>query len=267
MADPLAVLRFTQFFDHEKAAVSFACPAVVLGGPGFAVEVRVFLPAGYDNAAPDVGVMLYTTFRYEKDQPAGAPLPFNVPALEIMRNLIHRGELPMMIGVWTSVGPTLFGEDYMQMVMERLVPQLRARYSRLSSDAQKWGIAGNEQAGATAFDLAWSQSDLFGRVLIDSGDIRCGRPLVAGTDYPAVVKAASLKKLVISMNLGVCTETCDIPRCEVTRKAANFAFAEALQSRGYRFRLLFENAPENESFWRRHFADSMRFLWRDRICD
>src|SRR5947209_5190226 len=100
----------------------------------------------------------------------------------VFDNLIHKGDLPVIIGVFvnpgvvTPAGPETqarynrsyeydaVGDRYPRFLMEEILPEVGKLYN-LSSDPNDRAISGSSSGGNCSFNAAFSRPDAFRRVL------------------------------------------------------------------------------------------------------
>ena len=117
----------------------------------------------------------------------------------VFDNLIHKGELPVTIGVFINPGVLLaaspnqqnrynrsyeydaLGDRYARFLAEEILPEVAKHYS-ISKDPNDYAIAGASSGGIAALNAAWNPSDVFHRVVSFIGsdtNLRGGDTLAA----------------------------------------------------------------------------------------
>lgn len=131
---------------------------------------------------------VYVPSQYKPDKPAcllvvqdglGRAKAWRLPT--VMDNLIHRGEMPVTIGIFVSPGvvpaprpnaqPRFnrsfeydgLGDRYARFLIDELLPEVKRHY-KLSDDPNDRAIAGASSGGICAFNVAWERPDQFRRV-------------------------------------------------------------------------------------------------------
>lgn len=140
--------------------------------PGTPHHYSIYVPAKYDAAKP-------TPFMVFLDG-SGATGGMRVPV--VFDNLIAKGELPPLIGIFVDPGvlpaksqqvqnryERTFEYDsvtgrYAQFLLEELIPAVGAKYN-LSSHPDDHALSGNSTGAVGAFVAAWHRPDQFHRVL------------------------------------------------------------------------------------------------------
>ena len=147
----------------------------------FAGTVRrywIFVPAQY---TPDKAASVLV---FQDGQRATNPDgPLRVPT--VMENLIHRGDMPVTIGIFITPGnrsehyPNNLGmsnpdhraeeydaldDDYARFLIEEMLPEVSRRY-RLTDDPEQRAIGGTSSGAICAFTVAWHRPDAFRKVI------------------------------------------------------------------------------------------------------
>src|SRR5215831_6040131 len=100
----------------------------------------------------------------------------------VFDNLIHKRQLPPIIGIFINPGVLparsekeqarfnrsfeydALGDRYARFLIEEIVPEVSREYT-LSSNPDEAGIVGSSSGGIAAFTAAWNRPDVFHRVL------------------------------------------------------------------------------------------------------
>src|SRR5439155_2727761 len=95
-------------------------------------------------------------------------------------NLIHKGEMPVNIGIFIDPGILsalsanqqnrynrsfeydALGDRYARFLIEEVLPEVGKHYN-LSKDPNDYGIAGSSSGGIAAFNAAWNRPNAFHR--------------------------------------------------------------------------------------------------------
>ena len=128
----------------------------------------VYVPAQYDDAHP--ACVMFFQDGVEYVHPKG---PVRVPT--IFDNLIHKGEIPVTIGIFINTGSKNSGEgtrdaDYLPLsdtyasfLLDEILPEVGKRYN-LVDDPEGRAICGSSDGGLCAFTVAWERPDAFSKV-------------------------------------------------------------------------------------------------------
>ena len=147
---------------------------------------------------------IYVPAQYKENSPAkliyfndgGGFIKGDGSACIVMDNLIHKGKMPVTIGVFVNPGTiprkgkspqSNRGNEYdtctpkfANFIEKEILPQVYAKYN-ISKKAEDHCIAGSSSGASCAFTAAWHRNDLFTRVISYVGSYCDFRP--AG-DYP-----------------------------------------------------------------------------------
>ncbi|UNK56287.1 alpha/beta hydrolase-fold protein [Pseudoxanthomonas daejeonensis] len=193
----------------------------------FAGTVRrywIYVPVQYDGRQP--ASLLVFQDGQRATNPQGSLRVQNV-----LDNLIHRGEIPVTIGLFITPGnrsahyPDDLGmsnpdhraeeydaldDRYARILVEEMLPLLGARF-RLADDPAQRAIGGTSSGAICAFTVAWHRPDVFGKVISMIGSYTSigyrpaqdGKPLVPGGDlYPGLVRKSPIRPLRIFLQDG-----------------------------------------------------------------
>ncbi len=143
--------------------------------PGTTRDYWVYVPAQYKSEKPAC-VMFFqdgATFVNENG---------SFRTTIVLDNLIHKGEMPVTIGIFINPGVVVpaapdtqgrynrsyeydaVGDRYARFLIEEILPEV-AKRGKLSADPNDRAIAGSSSGGNGAFNAAWSRPDAMRRVL------------------------------------------------------------------------------------------------------
>lgn len=230
--------------------------------PGTTHEYWVYVPAQYTEAEP-AAVMVFQDgqFYVEPDGPVRAPTVFD--------NLIHRGEMPVTIGVFINPGMkeipwdqrsnqyTPLDDTYARFLLEEILPEVGKDYN-LTNEAAGRSIAGMSDGGLVSFTVAWQRPDAFSKVVSHVGSYT---RLQGGSRYPYLIRKTrgNPKPIRVFLQDG----ENDINLAEGNWALANLQMDSALMFARYDYR--FEMGAGGHDL--RHggavFPDTLRWLWRD----
>jgi enterochelin esterase-like enzyme len=224
------------------------------------------VPAQYDPTVPASLVVFQDGHGYldPEDEERGAV---------VLDNLIHRGDLPVTVGV--SVDPGVFedAEDpehrknrnaeydafddrYITFLLEEILPEVTRRWS-ITDDHDHWGICGFSSGGNCAFTAAWLRPDTFRRVI-------CCLPSFAqmpdGNPYPALIPASPRKPVHVFMQAGHRDLGWNEP--EWNWFANNLRVAAALAEAAYDVRLVLGDGGHNDNHAGVLLPDALRWVFR-----
>ena len=123
--------------------------------PGTERSYWVYVPARYDGSSPASLMVVQDGWMYL--DPEG-----DVRAGVVLDNLIHRGEVPVTIGVFVDPGQPgnrnaeydAFDDAYAAFLLNEILPAVQDGY-RIADDPDRWAVAGGSSGGSCAFTAAW----------------------------------------------------------------------------------------------------------------
>ena len=236
---------------------------------GVAHDYWVYVPAQYDGKT-EVSLMVFNDGATYM-QPDGY-----YRAVNVLDNLIYRGELPAMIAAF--IDPGKFTKDgasnrqaeydppdarYSRVIVDELLPRLYAEY-RITRDPERHAIAGWSSGAIAAFTVAWERPDQFRKVLSGIGTYV---NLAGGHVYPEKVMASERKPIRIFMidgrndNRGVNADG----QYDQTRDwfYQNVRLKDALVAKGYDVNYAWGIGVHSHDMGGAMLPEMMRWLWRD----
>jgi gluconolactonase len=232
--------------------------------PGTPHNYQIYVPSQYNASRP-------TPFMIFLDGNGYAGDGIRVPV--VFDNLIAKGDLPPMIGIFINPGVLPSGSEQAQNRYERIVQydSLTPRYSsflvdelipavaksyNLSNDPNDRGIAGSSTGGVGAFVAAWNRPDQFRRVITLIGSFGNFR----GADrLPGLIRKTEPKPIRIVMQTG----RQDLNNYAGSWYIENPRMAAALEFAGYDVRLELGEEAHNARHGAHVMPDMLRWLWRE----
>ena len=228
----------------------------------------VYVPAQYDGET-EVSLMVFNDGETYL-RPDGY-----YRAVNVLDNLIWRGELPVMIaafidpGVLAADGSSVrqqqydpVDDRYSRVIVDELLPRLHADY-RIARDPERRGIAGWSSGAIAAFTVAWERPDQFRKVLSGIGTFV---DLSGGHVYPELVRASDPKPIRIFMidgrndNRGLRDDEYDETRDWFYQ---NVRLKDALVEKGYDVNFSWGIGVHSHDMGGAMLPEMMRWLWRD----
>lgn len=235
--------------------------------PGTLHEVTVYVPRQYDPAKP-------ACVHVSQDG-----VQWNAPV--VFDNLIARGELPVIIGVFVKPGivpaadPTValdrfnrsfeydgLGDAYARFLLDELLPVVATKQTadgrviHLSKSGNDRSIGGQSSGAIAAFTAAWERPDAFTRVFSAIGtfvDLR------GGARYPSFIRKTEPKPLRVFLQDG----SNDNNHYGGDWWMANQMMQRALTYAGYEVNHAWGEGGHNGRHATAIFPDAIRWLWRD----
>ena len=228
----------------------------------------IYVPAQYDPKKPacvmvfqDGGGFVGDTGSYR------APIVFG--------NLIHKGEMPVTIGIFVNPG-NVPGSDagkkgrsnrsfeydtpsnqFVTFLEKEIFPEVEKCYN-LRKDPAGRAICGNSSGGICAFTAAWERPDMFGKVLSHIGSFTNIR---GGDVYPGTIRKTERKPIKVLLQDG----SNDLDNLHGHWPLANLSMAAALKYMKYDYRLEYGDGGHNGKHGGAIFPDSLRWLWSDQV--
>jgi enterochelin esterase-like enzyme len=225
--------------------------------PGTDRRFWVYVPAGY-RESESASLMVFQDAEWYLD------LEFEARAPVVFDNLIHRGEMPVTIGVFVASGEPgrrnveydAFSDDYAQFLLDEIIPAVQSRYA-ITDDPEQWAIGGGSSGANCAFTTAWMRPDRFRRVL-------CLVPgfaqLDGGNHYPTLIRETPPEPLRIFLQ--TVTRDLNWNRPRYNSLSETLQVAAALAERGYDFRIVVGDGEHNGNHDGVILPDALRWLWR-----
>lgn len=217
----------------------------------------VYVPAQYMDAEP-ASLMVFQDAQWYLD------LDFEARAPIVFDNLIHRGDMPVTIGVFVAPGEPgnrnveydAFSDAYATFLLTEILPTVQGRYA-ITDDPGRWAIGGGSSGGSCAFTVAWMRPDRFRRVLSFVGSFP---QLDGGNRYPELIQETPKKPLRIFLHTVM--RDLNWNAAQDNWFSANLRIAAALAERGYDFRFVLGDGGHNGNHDGVILPDALRWLWR-----
>jgi gluconolactonase len=232
--------------------------------PGTVRDYWVYVPAEYKPDKPACVMVFQDGAGFvRQDGDARVPVVFD--------NLIHKGEMPVTIGIFIDPGvlpaPAAnqqnrynrsfeydsLGDRYAQFLLQEILPEVGRRYN-LSHDSNDRAIGGISSGGICAFSVAWHHPEAFRRVLSFVGSFT---DLRGGDIYPALIRKTEPKPLRVFLQDG--TKDLNIYARNWYLNAQSMA--SALEYAGYEVKLVVGTEDHNMKQGGAILPDALRWLW------
>jgi len=238
----------------------------------FAGTIRrywTYVPAQYDGSKPAAVMVFQDGHAYIGDKGQ-----FRVPV--VLDNLIHRGELPTIIGIFIDPGhkkdklPAKPGwrprpenrsfeydtlsDQYARCLIEEILPAVGKNY-KLSDDPDQRAICGISSGGICAWTVAWERPDAFRKVLSHVGSFTNIR---GGHVYHALIRKTKPKPIRIFLQDG----SKDLDNAHGNWPLANQQMAASLKYAKYDYRFVYGEGGHNGIHGGAILPESLKWLWR-----
>ena len=235
--------------------------------PGTTREVAIYIPRQYDATKP---ACVYVN----QDG-----VQWNAPT--VFDNLIARGELPVLIGVFVRPGVVKavdgkvaldrfnrsyeydgLGDDYARFILAEILPAVEAKTTsdgrpiKLSRSGNDRAIGGSSSGAIAAFTAAWERPDAFTRVFSVVGTYV---GLRGGDIYPTLLRKYEPKPLRVFLQDGEHDNNIYAGDWWM----ANQTMERALTFSGYDVRHVWGDGAHNGKHGTMLFPEAIRWLWKD----
>jgi enterochelin esterase family protein len=210
----------------------------------------------------------------------------NIRAHNVLDNLIHRREIPVMVAVFINPGrrpdqpeptPQNWGDRdtnrpaeynslddrYARVIVDELLPALAKDYA-ISSDPERRGIGGASSGAIAAFTVAWERPTHFRKVLSIVGSFV---NLRGGHAYPDLVLQSEKKPIRVFLQDGRNDNRAlsSTGAYDQTRDwfYQNVRLADALTKKGYDVSYTWGMNRHGQAMGGAILPEMMRWLWRD----
>jgi enterochelin esterase-like enzyme len=217
----------------------------------------VYIPAQYTASEP-ASLMVFQDGHMYLD-PEG-----QMRASIVMDNLIHRGEMPVTIGVFIDPGEPEnrnveydeFSDAYATFLLTEILPNVQDRYA-IMDDPDRWAIGGGSSGGSCALTVTWMRPDRFRRVLSFIGSFA---QIQSRNRYPELIHDTPTKPLRVFLQAA--TRDLNWDAAERNWFSANLRVAAVLAERGYDLRLVLGDGGHDPNHGGAILPDALRWLWR-----
>ena len=233
--------------------------------PGTSRDYWVYVPRQYDAAKPAAVMLFQDGGGYvREDGNWRVPIVFD--------NLIHKGEMPVTIGIFVNPGvvpPAREGalprfnrsveyddisDRYARFLLEEILPEVGKSFT-LTTDPDLRAIAGASSGAIAAFAAAWNRPDAFRRVFSTIGTYV---GLRGGHQLAPLVRKTEPKPLRVYLQGGVN----DLNNYVGNWFLANQELFSSLDMAGYDVVHNWGTGGHNSQHGGAIFPDAMRWLWR-----
>lgn len=234
-------------------------------------EYFVYVPVQYDGTQPACLMVFQDGHAYVDETGQ-----FRVPV--VFDNLIHRGEMPVTIGVFINPGHNgdvipenrwkpnnrsfeydTLSDQYARFVIEELLPHVVAEQNlNFSANAEDRAICGISSGGICAFTAAWEHPEWFSKVLSHVGSFTNIR---SGHNYEAMIRKTDRKPIRVFLQDG----EGDLDNEHGNWWLANLQMEKSLKFKNYDYRFVGGTGGHNGKHGGAILPESLIWLWRDHV--
>lgn len=234
----------------------------------------VYVPAQYEESQRDgsrpAAVMVFQDGHAYLD-PKGQ---FRAPI--VLDNLIHRGEMPVTIGIFIDPGHTgklpdnrgwqpapanrsfeydTLSDQYARFLLQEILPEV-GKDKALTSNPDARAICGISSGGICAFTVAWERPDEFRKVISHVGSFVNIR---GGHAYEALIRKTQAKPLRVFLQDG----SGDLDNQHGNWPLANQQMAAALNYKKYDYKFEYGEGAHSGAHGGAILPETLRWIWRD----
>jgi len=236
-------------------------------------QYYLYVPAQYKTSEP-AAVMVFQDGHAYVDEKGQAR------ATIVLDNLIHRGEIPVTIGIfinpgvfdkridgrqdWStgkktktsnrSVEYDSLNEVYARMLETEILPEIGKNFT-LTKNPERRVICGASSGGICAFTVAWERPDLFRKVISHIGSFTNIR---GGHVYPALVRKEKKRPLRVWLQDG----RNDLDNSHGNWWLSNQQMAKSLAFAKYDYKFVATDGGHSIEDGGRLLPDALRWIWR-----
>ena len=236
-------------------------------------QYYLYVPAQYKTSEP-AAVMVFQDGHAYVDEKGQAR------ATIVLDNLIHRGEIPVMIGIfinpgvfdkridgrqdWStgkktktsnrSVEYDSLNEAYARMLETEVLPEVGENFT-LTKNPERRVICGASSGGICAFTVAWERPDLFRKVISHIGSFTNIR---GGHVYPALIRKEKKRPLRVWLQDG----RNDLDNSHGNWWLSNQQMAKSLAFAKYDYKFVATDGGHSIEDGGRLLPDALRWIWR-----
>ncbi|TWT55854.1 Endo-1,4-beta-xylanase Z precursor [Thalassoglobus neptunius] len=237
--------------------------------PGTIRRYWTYVPSQYNPDVPTAVMVFQDGHAYVDEEGQ-----FRAPV--VLDNLIHKGEIPVMIGIFIDPGhhkeelPEKAGwrprpenrsfeydtlsDQYARFLLEEILPEVGKKYN-LTDDPEQRAICGISSGGICAWTVAWERPDEFRKVLSHVGSFTNIR---GGHVYPAIIRKTEPKSIRVFLQDG----SGDLDNAHGNWPLANQQMAASLRFAKYDYKFEYGAGGHNGIHGGAILPDSLQWLWR-----
>lgn len=229
-------------------------------------DYYIYVPAKYDAAKPTAVMVFQDGHAY-----VNKTGEYRVPV--VFDNLMARGELPPIIGIFIDPGHRgdplpesrwrannrsfeydTLSDQYARFLLDEILPEVAKSYN-LSTDPDQRAICGASSGGICAWTVAWERPDQFHKVLSNIGSFTNIR---GGHVYPSLIRKTERKPIRVYLQDG----DHDVNNEHGNWWLANLEMESALKFAKYDVKTVWGHGAHNGNHAGAVLPDALRWLWR-----
>ena len=235
--------------------------------PGSERDFWIYVPAQYDPGVPAALMVFQDGGMIFLDEQ-------RMHTTTVLDNLIHRGDIPVIIAVFVNPGehpgepvPSQIAyqtrqleydtqsDRYARLLLEEILPTVKEKYN-ITDNPDQCAIAGVSSGAMAAWTVAWERSDCFQKVLSFVGSFA---DIHGGHNAASKVRKEPKKPIRIFLQGGSNDHNLVFGDWEL----ANKTMASALAFSNYDYRFVFGNGGHDWKHGNALLPDALRWLWRE----
>lgn len=234
--------------------------------PGTERDYWVYVPKQYDGTKPACVMVFQDGGAYVNDKG-------DFRTSVVFDNLIHKGEMPVTIGIFINPGviPASGGDQkprqnrsfeydtlsdqYARFLLEEILPEVGKEH-KLTEDPEGRAICGISSGGICAWTVAWERPDAFRKVLSHVGSFTNIR---GGHNCQALIRKTERKPIRVYLQDG----SNDLDNIHGSWPLANQEMASALKLAKYDYHFEFGDGGHNGKHGGALLPESLKWLWRE----
>jgi enterochelin esterase family protein len=192
-----------------------------------------------------------------------------VRAPTVFDNLIHKGEMPVTIGIFIDPGQkevvydnrfteyVTLGDTYSRFLLEEILPEIGKAYNLVDNRAGR-AVCGMSDGGLASFTVAWERPDAFSKVITH---IASYTRLRLGSEYPYLIRNSrgNPKPIRVFLQDG----ENDLNIAEGSWPLGNICMEAALKYARYDYRFEMGTGGHSLDHGGEIFPETLRWIWRD----
>ncbi len=230
---------------------------------GMQRDYWLYVPKQYDSLKPACLMIFQDGRKY---------LGQDVQANVVLDNLINKGDIPVIIGLFINYGDKGPGEGwgstdnrsveyesvndlYPRFLIDEIIPEIKKSYN-ITDDPAGRAIVGMSAGGICSFNAAWQRPDAFGKVISHCGVFVNN---FGGDRFSDMIRKSPKKQIRVFLQSGEKDLNASIGNLPLKNKD----MASALEYSEYDYKFVFGEGGHTLMHGGAIFPITLRWLWRD----